>query len=260
MGLLDGKVAIVTGAGHGIGRGHALELAKEGATVLVNDLGASLAGEGQGRDADLTVDLIEKRGGVAASNYEDVADMEGAARMVAQAIELFGRLDILVNNAGLAQAPEPFTATTGEAFDLLFAVNARAIFLAAQQAVPIMRAQGGGVILNTVSVAAIRPRPNLLAYNSSKGAALLMSKSMAIELAPDRIRVNAVCPGPGDTPMLATFVGGDSAAHQSGFLSTIPLGRLCTPDDIANTMVFLASDEASFITGDVIEVDGGRCI
>jgi 3-oxoacyl-[acyl-carrier protein] reductase len=109
-------------------------------------------------------------------------------------------------------------------------------------------------------VAAIPPRPNLLAYNSSKGAALVMSKSMAIELAPDRIRVNAICPGPGDTPMLATFVGGQSDAHRAAFLASIPLGRLCTPDDIAGTMVFLASDEASFITGAVIEVDGGRCI
>jgi 3-oxoacyl-[acyl-carrier protein] reductase len=181
-------------------------------------------------------------------------------RMIQTAVDRFGRLDILVNNAGLPQAPAPFAETSEADFDRLFAVNAKAIFLAAQQAVPVMRAQGGGVILNTVSVAAIRPRPNLLAYNSSKGAALVMSKSLAIELAPDRIRVNAVCPGPGDTPMLATFVGGDSEAHKAGFLSSIPLGRLCAPDDIANTMVFLASDEASFITGGVIEVDGGRCI
>jgi 3-oxoacyl-[acyl-carrier protein] reductase len=139
-------------------------------------------------------------------------------------------------------------------------VNAKAIFLAAKHAVPVMRKQGGGVILNTVSVAAIRPRPNLAAYNASKGAALLLSKSLAIELAPDNIRVNAVCPGPGDTPMLATFVGGDSDAHRETFLQSIPLARLCAPGDVASVMVFLASDEASFITGAVIEVDGGRCI
>jgi len=123
-----------------------------------------------------------------------------------------------------------------------------------------MRARGGGVILNTVSVAAVRPRPQLAAYNASKGAALVMSKSLAIELAPDNIRVNAICPGPGDTPMLATFVGGSTDAHREAFLSTIPLGRLCSPEDVANAMVFLASDEASFITGAVLEVDGGRCI
>src|SRR5207248_1636813 len=156
-----------------------------------------------------------------------------------------GRVDILVNNAGAPQSPTPIVETREQDFDRLVAVNAKAIFLAAKYAVPVMRRQGGGVILNTVSVAAIRPRPNLSAYNASKGAALVLSKSLAIELAPDRIRVNAVCPGPGDTPMLATFVGGDSDAHRAAFLSSIPLGRLCAPDDIASTMVFLASDEAS---------------
>jgi 3-oxoacyl-[acyl-carrier protein] reductase len=157
----------------------------------------------------------------------DVTDASDVRQMIAVAVERFGRLDILVNNAGLPQAPTPFTDTAGDEFDRLFAVNAKAIFLAAQQAVPIMRAQGGGVILNTVSVAAIRPRPNLLAYNSSKGAALVMSKSLAVELAPDRIRVNAVCPGPGDTPMLATFVGGDLDAHRAAFLASISRSAAC---------------------------------
>jgi 3-oxoacyl-[acyl-carrier protein] reductase len=165
-----------------------------------------------------------------------------------------------VNNAGAPQASTSVTDTDEHDFDRLMAVNAKAIFLAAKHAVPVMRKQGGGVILNTVSVAAIRPRPNLAAYNASKGAALVLSKSLAIELAPDRIRVIAVCPGPGDTPMLAMFVGGDTEAHRAPFLSSIPLGRLCSPEDVANAMVFLASDEASFITGVVIEVDGGRCI
>ncbi len=247
---LAGKVAVVTGGGSGFGAAICRRFAAEGARVVVVDRDAA--------GGEQTTRAI----GAAAAMFvrADVTDEADVRLMIAAAVDRFGRLDILVNNAGLPQAPEPFTSTTSEAFDLLFAVNAKAIFLAAQHAVPIMRTQGGGVILNTVSVAAIRPRPNLLAYNSSKGAALVMSKSMALELAPDRIRVNAVCPGPGDTPMLATFVGGDSAAHKAGFLSTVPLGRLCAPEDIANTMVFLASDEASFITGDVIEVDGGRCI
>lgn len=246
---LPGKVALVTGGGSGFGAAICRRFADEGAKVVVVDRDAA-GGERTAGDI----------GAAAVFVLADVSRSADARRMIQTAVEHFGRLDILVNNAGLAQAPAPFAETSEADFDRLFAVNAKAIFLAAQQAVPVMRAQGGGVILNTVSVAAIRPRPNLLAYNSSKGAALVMSKSLAIELAPDRIRVNAVCPGPGDTPMLATFVGGDSEAHKAVFLSSIPLGRLCAPDDIANTMVFLASDEASFITGGVIEVDGGRCI
>ena len=190
----------------------------------------------------------------------DVASEADARRMIATAVERFGRLDIVVNNAGAPQAPTPIADTDEHDFDRLIAVNAKAIALAAKHAVPILRRQGGGVILNTVSVAAIRPRPNLAAYNASKGAALVLSKSLAIELAPDRIRVNAVCPGPADTPMLATFVGGESEAHRAACLQSIPLGRLCAPGDVASTMVFLASDEASFITGAAIEVDGGRCI
>jgi 3-oxoacyl-[acyl-carrier protein] reductase len=246
---LAGKVAIVTGGASGFGAGICRRFAEEGAKLVVVD-----------RDANGGQRTVQAIGAAALFVLADVTDAADVRLMVAAAVDRFGRLDILVNNAGLPQAPSSFISTSEADYDRLFAVNAKAIFLAAQQAVPIMRAQGGGVILNTVSVAAIRPRPNLLAYNSSKGAALVMSKSMAIELAPDRIRVNAICPGPGDTPMLATFVGGDSDAHKAPFLSSVPLGRLCTPDDIAGTMVFLASDEASFITGAVIEVDGGRCI
>ncbi|MBI3401231.1 MAG: SDR family oxidoreductase [Acidobacteria bacterium] len=246
------KVALVTGGGSGFGAAICRRFADEGAMVVVVDRDA-VAGERAAREI----------GAGAASPVfmaADVALAADARRMIQMAVDRFGRLDILVNNAGRAQTPLPFTSTSEDEFDRLFAVNAKAIFLAAQHAVPVMRRQGGGVILNTVSVAAIRPRPNLTAYNSSKGAALLMSKSLAIELAPDNIRVNAICPGPGDTPMLATFVGGDSAAHRAPFLSSIPLGRLTAPIDIANAMVFLASDEANFITGAVLEVDGGRCI
>ena len=247
MRLAD-KVAVVTGGGSGFGAAICRRFAEEGARVVVvdcQDAGAVVAGE---------------LGDAAVFCRADVARDVDAKAMIGTAVDRFGRLDILINNAGAPQAPQPFVETTEDDWDRLFAVNAKAIFLAARQAVPIMRRQGGGVILNTVSVAAIRPRPNLLAYNSSKGAALVATKSMAIELAADRIRVNAVCPGPGDTPMLATFVGGDSEAHRAGFLSTIPLGRLCAPGDVANAMVYLASDEAAFVTGVVLEVDGGRCL
>ena len=244
---LKDRVAIVTGGGSGFGAAICRRFVEEGAKAVVVDC------RREGGDA-----VARETGAVFVE--ADVASEADARRMIATAMERFGRLDILVNNAGAPQAPTPVTDTDEHDFDRLMAVNAKAIALAAKHAVPILRRQGGGVILNTVSVAAIRPRPNLAAYNASKGAALVLSKSLAIELAPDRIRVNAVCPGPGDTPMLATFVGGESEAHRAAFLQSIPLGRLCAPGDVASTMVFLASDEASFITGAVIEVDGGRCI
>jgi 3-oxoacyl-[acyl-carrier protein] reductase len=244
---LSGKIAVVTGGGSGFGAGICRRFAAEGARLVLVDVrpdeAAAVARE---------IDAVFVEG--------DVATDVDARRMVRTAVDRFGRLDVLVNNAGVPQPPTSIVDTTEAAFDRLMAVNAKAIFLAAKHAVPIMRAQGGGVVLNTVSVAAIRPRPHLAAYNASKGAALVLTRSLAIELAPDNIRVNAVCPGPGDTPMLATFVGGESEADRQAFLSTIPLGRLCTPADIAEAMVFLASDEAGFITGAVLEVDGGRTI
>lgn len=246
---LANKVAVVTGGGSGFGAAICRRFVEEGARIVLVDCAA-----------DRAEPLARELGASAIFCRADVADANDARGMIDASVERFGRLDILVNNAGAPQAPQSFIETTEHEWDRLFAVNAKAIFLAARHAVPIMRRQGGGVILNTVSVAAIRPRPNLLAYNSSKGAALAATKSMAIELAPDRIRVNAVCPGPGDTPMLATFVGGDTPAHRAGFLSTIPLGRLCTPADIADAMVYLASDEAAFVTGAILEVDGGRGI
>ena len=245
---LSGKVAVVTGGASGFGAAICRRFVREGARIVLVDC----------RDAG--AEVAREMGTAAAFCRADVARDADARAMIDIAIEQFGRLDILVNNAGAPQAPQSLVDTSEEDWDRLFAVNAKAIFLASRHAVPIMRRLGGGVILNTVSVAAIRPRPNLLAYNSSKGAALVATRTMAIELAPDRIRVNAVCPGPGDTPMLATFVGGDTDAHRAAFLSTIPLGRLCAPDDVANAMVYLASDEAAFVTGAVLDVDGGRTI
>jgi 3-oxoacyl-[acyl-carrier protein] reductase len=243
------KVAVVTGGGSGFGAAICRRFVAEGARVVLVDC-----------RSDVGEPIARELGDAAIFHRADVAQDADARAMIDTAVSRFGRLDVLVNNAGAPQGPQSLVETNEEEWDRLFAVNAKAIFLAARHAVPIMKRQGGGVILNTVSVAAIRPRPNLLAYNSSKGAALIATKSMAIELAPDRIRVNAVCPGPADTPMLAAFVGGDSDAHRAGFLSTIPLGRLCAPDDIANAMVYLASDEAAFVTGVVLEVDGGRCL
>jgi 3-oxoacyl-[acyl-carrier protein] reductase len=244
---LHDKVCIVTGGGSGFGAGICRRFAEEGAKIVLVDLTPSRAEP-----------LAREIGAVFVE--ANIALDADAQRMIAIAVEHFGGLDVLVNNAGSPQPPTRITDTTEVEFDRLIAVNAKSIFFAAKHAVPVMRARGGGVILNTISVAAIRPRPQLAAYNASKGAALVMSQSLAIELAADKIRVNAICPGPGDTPMLATFVGGDSEADRAPFLATVPLGRLCTPADVANAMVFLASDEASFITGAVLEVDGGRSI
>jgi len=244
---LAGKVAVVTGGGSGMGTAICRCFVKEGARVVLVD---NRADRGEPIARELGALFVDA----------DVSRDADVRKMIDTAVERFGRLDVLVNNAGAPQPPTPIADTTESDFDRLMAVNAKAIFLAARRAVPVMRRQGGGVIINTVSVAAIRPRPNLTAYNSSKGAALVMTKSLAIELAPDRIRVNAVCPGPADTPMLSTFVGGDAPEKRAAFLSTIPLGRLCTPEDIANAMVHLASDESSFVTGAVLDVDGGRCI
>ena len=246
---LSNKVAVVTGGGSGMGAAICRRFVEEGARVVIVDCRPD-RGEPIARSFSASATFVEA----------DVSRDSDAKKMIDTAVDRFGRLDVLVNNAGAPQPPTPITETSEADFDRLIAVNAKAIFLAARHAVPVMRRQGGGIIINTVSVAAIRPRPNLTAYNSSKGAALVMTKSLAIELAPDRIRVNAVCPGPADTPMLSTFVGGDSPEKRAAFLSTIPLGRLCAPEDVANAMVYLASEEASFVTGAVLDVDGGRCI
>ena len=248
MRLAD-KVAIVTGAGSGFGVGIAELFAQEGAKVVVADINGEAA-EGVARR------LGER--GVAVT--ADVAREDDTRRMVETARERFGRLDILVNNAGVTHPNQPMTEVSEADFDKTYAVNVKAIYWAAKYAVPIMRAQGGGVIINTASTAGIRPRPGLTWYNGSKGAVIVITKSMAVELAPDRIRVNATCPVAGDTPLLSSFMGGDSAELRERFRSVIPLGRFSTPGDIANATLFLASDEAEFLTGVALEVDGGRCI
>ena len=181
--------------------------------------------------------------------------------MIAAATESFGRLDVLVNNAGYSHVNKPLTEVSEADFDRTFAVNVKAIYLSALEAVPLFRAQGGGCIINTSSTAAIRPRPGLTWYNGSKGAVNLLTKSMAVELAPDRIRVNAICPVIGETGLLETFLGvPDTPENRAKFVATIPLGRMSQPSDIATAALFLAADEAAFMTGVCLEVDGGRCV
>ncbi len=250
---LQDKVAIITGGGSGFGAGIATHFAAEGARVVVADL--------NGAAAENVAAGIARDGGTATAVTADVTARADVEAMVAAATGTYGGLHILVNNAGYSHVNKPMTEVSEDEFDRVFAVNVKALYLAALAALPALRAQGGGCILNTSSTAAIRPRPGLTWYNGSKGAVNTLTKSMAVELAPDRIRVNAICPVIGETGMLQTFMGQeDTPEIRARFVNTIPLGRMSRPADIAAAAVFLASDEADMITGACLEVDGGRCI
>ena len=250
---LENKVAIVTGAASGFGEGIARRFAAEGAKVVLADLNDQA---GRQIAAD-----IEAAGGTAAYVHADVTVRAEVKAMVETATATYGRLDILVNNAGTSHLRAPMTEVSEADFDRTFAVNVKAIYLAAIEVVPLFRGQGAGCIVNISSTAGLSPRAGLTWYNGSKGAVNTITKSMAVELAPDKIRVNAICPVAGDTPLLATFMGKpDTPENRAPFLATIPLGRLSTPADIAAAALYLASDEASMLTGVLLEVDGGRCI
>jgi 3-oxoacyl-[acyl-carrier protein] reductase len=214
-----------------------------------------------GPAAEEVAGRIAAAGGSAVAVAADVTRDADTGRMVEAATARFGRLDVLVNNAGVTHANQPLTDVTEADFDRVYAVNVKALFWAAKHAVPVMRGQdGGGVIINTASTAGLRPRPGLCWYNGSKGAAITITKSMAVELAPLNIRVNALCPVAGETPLLASFMGGDTPENRARFVASVPLGRLSTPLDVARAALWLASDEAAFITGVALEVDGGRCV
>lgn len=246
---LQGKVAIVTGGGSGFGEGIARRFVAEGAKVVIADINEEAAKQVAG-----------SLGEAAAAVRSDVADNASVKEMVEAACGRFGRLDILVNNAGYSQRNQPMLEVDEETFDRIFAVNVKAIYLGARHAVPVFRAQGGGVILNVASTAGVRPRPGLTWYNGSKGAAITLTRSMAVELAGDKIRVCALNPVAGETGMLHLFLGEDTEERRAQFRATIPLGRLSQPRDIANAALFLCSDEAEFLTGVCLEVDGGRCV
>ena len=246
---LKGKTALVTGAGQGFGFGIAEIFAREGARVACLDLKADVA------------EAAAKRfggGGIAiCADVSKRADVERAAKTI---IDAFGRVDIVVNNAGTTHRNKPLMEIEEAEFDRIFAVNVKSILLTAQAFVPHMREQGGGVFVNVGSTAALRPRPGLTVYNASKGAVHVMTKSMAVELAPDKIRVCALAPVAGETPLLAMFMGEDTPEKRAAFKATVPLGRFSKPEDIGLAALYLASDEANFLTGVVLEVDGGRCI
>jgi 3-oxoacyl-[acyl-carrier protein] reductase len=249
MGRLKDKVALVTGGGSGFGQGIARTFAREGAKVAVVDIAENAA---KSVAVAIGPDAIAVRA--------DVANAVDVNRAVAEVVRSFGKLDILVNNAGISHRNRPMLEVEEEEFDRVFAVNVKSIYLFARAVLPQMRAQGRGVILNIGSTAGLRPRPGLTWYNGTKGAVHAITKSMAIELAPERIRVCALAPVAGETPLLATFMGEDTPEKRALFRSTIPLGRLSQPADIANAALFLSSDEADLVTGVVLEVDGGRCI
>ena len=249
---LKDKVAIVTGGGSGFGEGIARRFAAEGARVVVNDLNAE--------SGERVAGVIRQQGGEARFVKADVSKAAEVRAMFQATLDAWGRVDIVVNNAGFTHRNRPMTEVDEASFDRIFAVNVKAIYLAALEAIPVFRRQGGGVILNTASTAGLRPRPGLTIYNASKGAAITMTKSMAVELAPDKIRVNCLCPVAGETAMLADFMGADTPENRAKFKASIPLGRLSLPEDIANAALYLCSDEANFITGTAFEVDGGRCI
>ena len=249
-GRLAGKIAIVTGAGGGFGEGIAKRFAAEGARVGVLDLRAEAA--------ERVAAEIGPQALALAADVTSRAQMEAAAQAVVAA---FGAPDILVNNAGWTHRNKPMLEVTEEEFDRVYAINVKAIYHAANVFVPLMRAKGGGCIVNIGSVAGIRPRPGLSWYNSTKGAVNILSQSMAVELAPDKIRVNAVCPVMGETGLLESFMGlPDTPENRTRFVATIPLGRMSRPEDIAAATLYLASDDAAFITGVLLPVDGGRTI
>ncbi|MFO1074833.1 MAG: glucose 1-dehydrogenase [Geminicoccaceae bacterium] len=249
---LAGKTCIITGGGSGFGVGIAELFAAEGAELVLADI--------DGAAAQRVAEGLRAQGAKARGIAADVTRDDDTARMVACALEGSGRLDVLVNNAGVSHWNQPLTEVSEADFDRVYAVNVKSLYWAARHAVPVMAAQGGGSIINTASTAGIRPRPGLCWYNGSKGACILVSKSMAIELAPKKIRVNALCPVAGETPLLGHFIGGDTPENRARFLGTVPLGRLSTPLDVARAALWLASDEAEFITGVALEIDGGRCI
>jgi 3-oxoacyl-[acyl-carrier protein] reductase len=250
---LKDKVAVITGAGSGFGEGIARRFAEEGAKVVVNDIN-EVGGK-------RVAQVIQQAGGDAIFHKADVTRDAEVKGLVDAAVRQYGRVDIMINNAGYTHRNRPMLEVDEDEFDRIYAVNVKAIYLAVRHAVPVMREHGGGVILNTASTAGLRPRPGLTWYNGSKGAAITLTKSMAAELAPDKIRVVAINPVIGETGLLEKFMGvPDTPENRQRFLASIPLGRMSRPQDIANAALYLCSDEAEFITGVCMEVDGGRCI
>lgn len=246
---LEGKSAIVTGGASGFGAGIARRFSREGARVVIADV------NGAGAEA-----LAKELGDEVLGIETDVTRTADVERLVAAAGRFAGGVDILVNNAGIGHAPVEMESLPEETFDRIIDVNVKAIYRTARSVVPLMKSAGAGAILNIASTGGVSPRPNLTWYNASKGWVITATRAMAIELAPAGVRVNALNPVAGDTPLLQTFMGADTPEVRAKFLASIPIGRFSTPDDMGAAAAFLCSDDASMITGVALEVDGGRCI
>ncbi|MEM9576940.1 MAG: SDR family oxidoreductase [Pseudomonadota bacterium] len=246
---LNGKTAIITGGAQGFGAGIARKFVTEGAHVMVADV-----------NGDKATFMATSLGDRAIPFQADVSRGTEVEAMIGAAQDTFGRIDIMVNNAGVTHLPSPLEEVSEADFDRVVAVNMKAIYLTSRALVPLMKARGKGCILNIASTAGVSPRPRLNWYNASKGWLITATKAMAVELAPEGIRVNALNPVAGETPLLKSFMGEDTPEMRAKFLSTIPLGRFSTPEDMGNAACYLCSDEASMITGVAMEVDGGRCI
>ena len=246
---LNGKTAIVTGGASGFGAGIARRFIDEGARVVIADVNGAAARQ-----------LADELGEAALGLQTDVTNERDVASMAAETIAFGGNIDILVNNAGIGHEPEPMEDLAEDWFDRIFEVNIKAIYRTARQVVPIMKKAANGAILNMASTAGVSPRPNLTWYNASKGWVITATRSMAVELASSGVRVNALNPVAGETPLLKTFMGEDTPEVRARFLASIPMGRFSTPDDMGAAACFLCSDDASMITGVALEVDGGRCI
>ena len=245
---LDGKTALITGAGSGIGKAIAETYAREGARVALADL-----------NLDAAKAAARAIGNNAIAVHCDVTKKADIAAAVAETLSAFGALDILVNNAGATHVNKPMLEIGEDEYDRIFAVNVKGLFQFCQAVVPHFRKVGGGIIVNIGSTAGLRPRPGLSAYNATKGAVHTLTKSLAVELAPDHIRVCAIAPVATDTPLLPSFLG-TAPGQREKFIATVPLGRLAQPQDIANAALYLASADAEFVTGNIVEIDGGRCV
>ncbi|MDE0753295.1 MAG: glucose 1-dehydrogenase [Woeseiaceae bacterium] len=246
---LSGKSAIVTGGASGFGAGIVRRFIAEGAQVVIADINGGAA-------TSLAIELGENALGVQA----DVSNANEVAMMVEAAVEFGGGVDILVNNAGIGHTPQPLDVLSEETFDNIFEVNIKSVYRTAKQVVPIMKKAGTGAILNIASTGGVSPRPNLTWYNASKGWVITATRGMAVELATSGVRVNALNPVAGETPLLKTFMGEDTPEIRAKFLASIPIGRFSTPEDMGAAACFLCSDDASMITGVALDVDGGRCI
>ncbi len=246
---LEGKTAIVTGGASGFGAGIVRKFVTEGARVMIADINGEAAEK-----------MAAEIGGGTVSCQVDMAKSDQVKALRDATLEAFGQIDILVNNAGITHLPMPMEDVSEEEFDRVFAVNAKSVFLTAKHIIPHMKARGTGAVLNVASTAGVSPRPKLNWYNASKGWVITATRAMAVELAPLGVRVNALNPVAGETPLLKSFMGEDTPEMRAKFLATIPMGRFSTPEDLGNAACFLCSDEASMVTGVCMEVDGGRCI